>query len=795
MILSNKIILKSIFLFLMMTIASLLFSQKNIIKEEFINNSNNWEISNSQHEKSEVIKGVYLLSNYDSNVWHWFSSKQKLNYSQNWLIESNISIVEISKNNEFGIIWGANDTNQFQFLLNNFIDTSYAGAYVCENYNTHYTLIEPFVLPKLNINKKVKFTILHTLNNFYFLINDNPIGHCKSSIINPLICGNKIGFYVGTKNKISVENIVVKELLNNDLYLDTIKNKFPQFEEKIFYYNKEGFTYFDNQVITKENSETYRIFTIDDNNEIIGNIKEYTTLDNRLVAKFEAKKISSYSKLMDILTGEQITYNIEGNINWIATYYNEQNEISMKFSNHINGDICFFDSKGRKNKYVEMREGLENLLIEYDENGKIIFASKKCDQFVYKINAFGYYDKVYHESFKDSSIFVWPVGQISNSYSKFSGNKYLIKCNSSSGSFRFNKHEVNYNNDFSISIDITNSTKTQNAFSGILFGVDDNFLSGYSFLVSNFGSYAIGHQYNGIFITDLAWKNIDYPIEGYSLDVVKIGKLITFSVNGKVVKTLEYFPLVKNNIVLMTHGVGQESYFDNLIIKEINSELPKEFVKTDDIKRINDFKSSGTGFFVTTSGYIVTNYHVVKDAREIYVDIISNGKSSTLKALIIKTDKENDLALIKIQLPNNINFNAIPYCINSKSIEVGSSVFTLGYPYALSYLGKEIKFSDGKISSKSGYNNNINHYQVTVPVQPGNSGGPMFDLHGNVVGVINSKFEIGDNVSYAIKSSLLFQFLNSSGVVKTTNINNSQTKSYVRLTNEFEKFVVLIKVK
>jgi S1-C subfamily serine protease len=69
---------------------------------------------------------------------------------------------------------------------------------------------------------------------------------------------------------------------------------------------------------------------------------------------------------------------------------------------------------------------------------------------------------------------------------------------------------------------------------------------------------------------------------------------------------------------------------------------------------------------------------------------------------------------------------------------VGSNVFALGYPMALSLMGEEVKFTDGKISSKTGFQGDITTYQISVPIQPGNSGGPLFDYDGNIVGITNA---------------------------------------------------------
>lgn len=113
---------------------------------------------------------------------------------------------------------------------------------------------------------------------------------------------------------------------------------------------------------------------------------------------------------------------------------------------------------------------------------------------------------------------------------------------------------------------------------------------------------------------------------------------------------------------------------------------------------------------------------------------------------------DNDLAVIKINDEAFKTLDPLKYSFKeSGGVEVGSSVFTIGYPLALSGMGKEAKFTDGKISSKTGYNNAVNTYQTSIPVQPGNSGGPIFSDKGQLIGIVNAKIRDADNVSYGIK--------------------------------------------
>ncbi len=168
---------------------------------------------------------------------------------------------------------------------------------------------------------------------------------------------------------------------------------------------------------------------------------------------------------------------------------------------------------------------------------------------------------------------------------------------------------------------------------------------------------------------------------------------------------------------------------------------------------------TGTGFALK-NGYIVTNNHVVEGASSILVQGV-NGTTVEYKAEVVAVDKNNDLALIRINDYRFDGFGSIPYSIKETLCDVGSDVFVLGYPLT-SYMGEEIKLTNGIISSRSGYQGDVTTYQISAPVQPGNSGGPMFDKNGNVVGVVNAGIPGAENVGYAIKTSYLCNLINSS---------------------------------
>jgi S1-C subfamily serine protease len=232
----------------------------------------------------------------------------------------------------------------------------------------------------------------------------------------------------------------------------------------------------------------------------------------------------------------------------------------------------------------------------------------------------------------------------------------------------------------------------------------------------------------------------------------------------------------------------------------LNSKSEKElYIKlfpstSDNISAPSDVQSSGSGFAISSNGYVVTNYHVTQGATKIKVRGINGDFSRAYSARVITDDKNNDLSIIKIDDPSFTTCGAIPYTINSRASEVGTSVFVLGYPLRAT-MGDEIKLTNGIISSKSGFQGDITAYQMTAPIQPGNSGGPMFDNKGNLVGVVNAKHRGAENASYAIKSSYLLTLIDllpSTPTLQT--INQLNTKPLTEQVKIVKRFTYIIEV-
>jgi S1-C subfamily serine protease len=127
---------------------------------------------------------------------------------------------------------------------------------------------------------------------------------------------------------------------------------------------------------------------------------------------------------------------------------------------------------------------------------------------------------------------------------------------------------------------------------------------------------------------------------------------------------------------------------------------------------------------------------------------------------------------------------------------VGTSAFTIGFPLALSGMGKEAKYTDGKVSSKTGYNGSLSTFQTSIPVQPGNSGGPVFNNNGELMGLINASVSQTDNVSYAVKLNYIKNLIEAVG--ETSALPSDKSLQGLTLEEKIKilsTYVTLIKIK
>src|SRR5690242_7733884 len=141
-------------------------------------------------------------------------------------------------------------------------------------------------------------------------------------------------------------------------------------------------------------------------------------------------------------------------------------------------------------------------------------------------------------------------------------------------------------------------------------------------------------------------------------------------------------------------------------------------------------QSSGTGFIVSRQGHIVTNHHVVEGC--VSIRTITEGKQKEL--LVVGRDERNDLAVLKLPGP----ISSVARFREGRNIRPGDNVVVVGFPLHR-LLASEANVTTGTVSALAGLGNDTRFLQMTAPVQPGNSGGPLFDQSGLIVGIVESK--------------------------------------------------------
>ncbi|PBQ32183.1 hypothetical protein CNR22_10505 [Sphingobacteriaceae bacterium] len=203
-------------------------------------------------------------------------------------------------------------------------------------------------------------------------------------------------------------------------------------------------------------------------------------------------------------------------------------------------------------------------------------------------------------------------------------------------------------------------------------------------------------------------------------------------------------------------------------LTELNRKVSEVKASTDGIveglKNTNNKKPyvpanlEGSAFALNNKGYILTSYHMIKGADSIF---IRNASTERALTTLVFFDPKLDLAVIKVDNKDLYKNWQVPFSLNEKSTDVGEKVFTLGYPR------NEMVYGEGSLSSLSGYSNDTNMYQISIPVNPGNSGGPLLDENGTIIGVIRGKISGAEATGFAIKAKEILNSIKSCDIDST----------------------------
>ena len=492
------------------------------------------------------------------------------------------------------------------------------------------------------------------------------------------------------------------------------------------------------------------------------------------------KSLYHYEK--DSLNGKSIIYYENGNVSSEGNYLNgkksglwvyyKENKVRDYEENFVDGKqngnyVSYFENKkiyekgimvdGWKhgNWLTNYYDGSIKSIVEFD-NGTRNTTCHECNEYKKcKAVISNYFVKERMQSdwfASDISYYTETKDGIEVAFSKEKNNKNF--------NINLNVPWKNYD-DISLEVTFKNTANTKMKY-GVSWNENEIENTSNQFLISNEGMYSIENIEDNLYLGSKFEKTTLIKTLVGDENVLKIskkGEIIYYSINGVLVETQKL-------------KEWEGSTFKILVLNEEKVDSPSIIVKSFVFKDTESYDSvengletgkfnwngSGTGFYVNNEGFIATNYHVIQDATDIVVLCKQNGMNQKYKATVFQTDKINDLAVIKITDKNFVPLPALPYQLASETVAVGNEVFSLGFPLA-DIMGESVKFTDGKISSLTGINEDVTKYQVTAPIQNGNSGGPLFDNSGNVVGIIESRLNKdkynSENVNYAVKAGLL----------------------------------------
>lgn len=222
--------------------------------------------------------------------------------------------------------------------------------------------------------------------------------------------------------------------------------------------------------------------------------------------------------------------------------------------------------------------------------------------------------------------------------------------------------------------------------------------------------------------------------------IAVLGTVAVLSTGGYLLKQQS------NEITDLKRDVTELKYSQDAIIEGIKSSASKRF------KNYAPANIEGTGFAINNRGYFVTSWHMVNNADSVF---ITNNTIDRVSAKLVLSNPSLDIAIYKIETAEALKSIPFPFAFKDKSSEIGDKIFTLGYPR------RDAVYGEGALSSLTGFNNDTTMYQISIPVNPGNSGGPLLDEQGNIIGVIRGKQSSAEATGFAIKSDLIIQTINS----------------------------------
>ncbi len=225
----------------------------------------------------------------------------------------------------------------------------------------------------------------------------------------------------------------------------------------------------------------------------------------------------------------------------------------------------------------------------------------------------------------------------------------------------------------------------------------------------------------------------------------------------------------KEKLEMLSRRIDNQEYKLNNVASKVNSAETQA----------PSFNRGGTGFLIDGKGYLITNAHVVKNATQVEVQ----NTLGEYHARIIQLDRQSDMALLKIEDTNYHAFSSLPYGISKSGSDLGEHVFTLGYPRP------EIVYGEGYLSAETGFQGDTLTFQITIAANPGNSGTPVLNNDGEVIGIVSSSQQNAQGMVFAVRSKNIFQALDAMRTDSTLQTqSNDSTLSHLKIpTTSFIK--------
>jgi len=231
------------------------------------------------------------------------------------------------------------------------------------------------------------------------------------------------------------------------------------------------------------------------------------------------------------------------------------------------------------------------------------------------------------------------------------------------------------------------------------------------------------------------------------------------------------------------------------VLKDKNKELDNRIKDVDnksEKKQIVNptYRYNGTGFMIDSKGYLVTNAHVVRNAKTV---VVQNKKGENFNARVVFTDFAKDLVILKIEDDSFKTLTSIPYGISKSATDLAEPIFTLGYPR------NEIVYGQGYLSAKTGLNGDSLSCQISIAANPGNSGGPVLNHNGEVIGVLSTRQVSAEGV-FAIQSKYIHTVLSelkkadTSLRIKASAASSLKGMDRTQQVKKIEDYVFMVKV-